>query len=380
MAASPEPRGTVRLIQWGAHLAYLGAIAATYVNNMELVNTMAPWQAVVQAILVPFVVLAVLYRTRVPFALPLLGLVALVTGTDAVCVVGVFSLAIRRSGPKVWAIAIAGGLIRLATLLVPAFSPVSPKDTWPTTLLFVLLYMILLPLLVGAYIRTHRRLEASVAERAVRAEVEREVAAREAAQAERERIAQEMHDSVGHVLALIAMQAGALEVSAKDEQTVAAAEAIRTSARTGLADLRAVVRALGADARRDPAPGMEAISQLVEASRSAGAVVEYVDGAAVDRSGLPASVGRLLYRGVQESLTNAHRHAPHAPVQVAVAGAPGQGISLTVRNPLAPGGERGAGTGLASLRNRVEVLGGSLDAHATKGVFELSIKLPWEET
>ena len=378
MAVPGAPRDTAGAVEWMAHLAYLAVIGVLYFNNAEVIGVLRPWQWALQLILLPLVVFAVVARKRLPFLLPLVGVGTLVLGVDAVTVVGMLSLSLRRTGPRVWALGAIGAAIRVLTL-VPAIRPVDSEADWAVMALFAVLYTGVLPVLVGAYIRAHRRLEASVAERAVRAEVDRERTGREAAAAERDRIAQEMHDSVGHVLALITMQAGALEVSSGEPATVAAAEAIRRSARTGLADLRAVVRALGEDARRDPAPDHTAIPRLVEASRSAGAVVEFADRAAPDRSGLAASVGRLLYRAVQEALTNAHRHAPGAAVSIVLSGAPGRGVRLTVRNPLSPGGERGAGTGLAALRNRVAVLDGTFDAHAAQGFFELDVELPWEE-
>lgn len=232
---------------------------------------------------------------------------------------------------------------------------------------------------MGQYIRRRREFAEAAAEQAVRAEVERELAAQRAVHTERERIAQEMHDSLGHVLALVTMQAGALEVNAKEATVVSAAEQIRETARSGLAELRAVVRALGADARRDPAPALSTIPQLVEASRAAGAEVILRDELDAGGGGVPSSTGRVIYQAVQESLTNAHRHAPGAPVEIVLSGAPGAGIEVRVSNPLTPGGERGAGTGLASLRSRVEVLGGTAEARALQGRFDLRVRLPWEE-
>lgn len=81
-----------------------------------------------------------------------------------------------------------------------------------------------------------------------------------------------------------------------------------------------------------------------------------------------------------QALTNAHRHAPGAAVDVALSGAPGASLEVRVGNALAPGGEAGAGTGLRTLRGRLAVLGGELDARASRGRFELCARLPWEAT
>ena len=368
------------VLRWGAPLIYLVAIGVLYVNSSPI-DFMVTWQWVVQLTLIPLVIAAVVFRVRFPYALALLGIVAITTGTLSVFLVGMMSLAVRRGGVRPWLVAGVGTAAALVLVVQRDLARGYSPGEMAIGVVVITLVVGIAPGLVGNYIRVHRRLEASVAERAVRAEFERERAANEAVHAERERIARDMHDSLGHVLALVTMQAGALEVQSKDPQTVAAAEQIRASARKGLADLRAVVRALGEDTRRDPAPDLAAVPRLIQASRDAGAVVEIQDGLSeADRSALSPAIGRVLYHVTQEALTNAHRHAPSAPVAVTLTGRPGSGIELGVRNRLAPGGERGAGTGIASLRNRVEVLGGQLGARATHGHYELRVWLPWEAT
>ena len=379
MRDSARPsRDAAVLMRWGAPFIYLLAIGVLYVNSSPI-DFMVTWQWVVQLVLIPLVIAAVVFRVQFPYALALLGIVAITTGTLAVFLVGMMSLAVRRGGVRPWLVAGIG--TSAALILVVQRDITRGYSTAEITIGVIVIVLVVgvAPALMGNYIRVHRRLEASVAERAVRAQFERERTANEAVHAERERIAQEMHDSLGHVLALVTMQAGALEVQSKDPQTVAAAEQIRASARKGLADLRAVVRALGEDTRRDPAPDLAAVPRLIQASRDAGAVVELRDELTDEnRTALSPAIGRVLYHVTQEALTNAHRHAPSAPVAIALTGSPGPGIELEVRNQLVPGGDRGAGTGIASLRNRVEVLGGQLHAHATQGHYELCVWLPWE--
>lgn len=374
------PRDSPALLRWGAPLIYLVAIGVLYINSSP-VDFMVTWQWVLQLVLIPFVVAAVLLRVRSPYALALLGILAIATGTLAVFLVGMMSLAVRRGGVRPWLVAGVGAVGAMVLVMHRDISRGYSPGEIAVGVVIIMLVVGVAPALVGDYIRVHRRLEASVAERAIRAEFERERAASQAVHAERERIAREMHDSLGHVLALVTMQAGALEVQSKDPETVAAAEQIRASARKGLTDLRAVVRALGEDTRRDPAPDLAAMPRLIQASRDAGAAVEFRDELAEeDRSVLSPAIGRVLYHVTREALTNAHRHAPSAPVAIALTGSPGSGIEVEVRNPLTPGGDRGAGTGLASLRNRVEVLGGKLRARAAHGHYELHVWLPWEAT
>lgn len=379
-SARPSRDSPALLVGWGAPFIYLLAIGVLFINSSPA-DFMVTWQLVLLVVLIPFVIAAVIFRVRFPYALALLGILGVTAGTLAVFLVGMMNLAMRRGGVRPWLVAAVGAV---AAVLLVLHRDIARGYSTPEIAISVVVILVIAgvaPTLVGDYIRVHRRLEASVAERAVRAEFERERAASQAVHTERERIAREMHDSLGHVLALVTMQAGALEVRSKDPETVAAAEQIRSSARKGLADLRAVVRALGEDTRRDPAPDLSAVPRLVQASRDAGAEVEFYDELSDrDRSALSPAIGRMLYHVTQEALTNAHRHAPGAPVVISLTGSPGAGVALGVRNPLAPGGDRGAGTGLASLRHRVDVLGGKLQARAAQGHYELRVWLPWEAT
>lgn len=379
MKATPAPHETPRAVGWGASLLYLAAIGVIYANSLPFgyVNN---WQMIMQLALLPLVVVAVVLRVRVPYGIAFLGLIGIFSGTFAVFMVGIFSLAIRRRGPLPWLLAAVGGAMAAAIITRrDAAAGFEPAALLLSAALAVIIVAVA-PTVVGGYVRARREFAEQTARRALRTEVERELAAQNAVHFERERIAQEMHDSLGHTLALVAMQAGALEVRASDPAVAAAAEQIRESARSGLGELRAVVHALGADAGRRPAPSIDRIPDLIHESTRAGADVHLRDDLSPQRPTVPASSGRLLHQAVQEGLTNAHRHAPGSPVTVVLSGMPGDWIGVSVSNALAPGGERGAGTGLDSLRSRVAVLGGSVDARAARGRFELAVRLPWEET
>lgn len=189
-----------------------------------------------------------------------------------------------------------------------------------------------------------------------------------------------MHDSLGHTLALLTMQAGALQVNAGAEVS-GQADQIRRTARSALGDLRSVVRALGEQVvGREPGPtGLAGVPGLVEAGRRSGADIDlHLDLPDPDDQSVPPAIGRVIYQTVREALTNAHRHAPAAPVLVEIAGRAGSGIAVTVTNPLAPGGESGNGTGLASLAERVGLLGGRSFSGAARGEFTVVVELPWE--
>jgi signal transduction histidine kinase len=93
------------------------------------------------------------------------------------------------------------------------------------------------------------------------------------------------------------------------------------------------------------------------------------------------SIGRSAYRIVQEGLTNARKHAPGCTVDVAVAGAAGDGLTIEVRNPLPVGVALaeipGAGTGIVGLTERVALAGGRLEHGAADGQWRLRAWLPW---
>jgi signal transduction histidine kinase len=227
----------------------------------------------------------------------------------------------------------------------------------------------------GAYVGARRDLVASLRERAVRAEEERERRAEQARLAERARIAREMHDVLAHKVSLIALQAGGLEVNpgVGAERVQQTAGQIRSTAREALEELRGVLGVLRADqpsaAPSDgselvPQPGLGELAALVDSSRAAGVRITH----AVDVAELPQATGRAVYRVVQEALTNVHKHARGAATDVAVSAVDG-GVLVTVSNqrPVAAGSLLpGSGAGLIGLRERVALLGGTLTAGPTE--------------
>jgi signal transduction histidine kinase len=163
---------------------------------------------------------------------------------------------------------------------------------------------------------------------------------------------------------------------------------IRASAHQALEDLRAVIGLLrdGADgeAPQPPQPTLTALPGLLDESRAAGMRLN-ADVRVPDLAAVPDAVGRHALRIVQEALTNARKHATSAPVDLLVEGAPGEGLSIEVRNPvpvLAAGEAEipGSGMGLVGLSERATLSGGrlehGLDEH---GDFRLRAWLPWPQ-
>ena len=200
---------------------------------------------------------------------------------------------------------------------------------------------------------------------------------------ERNRLARELHDSVGHALSVVALQsAGARRRLAADDPEAAATalEAIESTARAATAELDQVLgllreRADGAADRR-PELGLADLDSLVAATRRAGLRVD----ARVDGSldGLPGVVSREAYRIVQEGLTNALRHSADASATLLVERRPAA-LTVTLTNPVGSARGRRGGRGLVGITERARLLGGSATHGHDSGTWRLVVELPLPE-
>jgi signal transduction histidine kinase len=249
-----------------------------------------------------------------------------------------------------------------------------PEPMMETALWAVLIYAALAGW--GLYLRSRRQLLQTLRDRADRAEALALLQAERGQLRAREEIAREMHDVLGHRLSLLSVHAGALAYrpDATTKEVSGAAEIIRASAHQALQDLREVIGVLRAPVGELPQPAFADLPALVDEARQAGLPVE-LD---FDAPGnLPEHVGRTAYRIVQEGLTNALKHAPGEPVQVKVVGAPGNGLTVELRNP-AGHARRGDGQGLIGLTERAQLVDGRLEHGRTpEGEFRLAAWLPW---
>jgi signal transduction histidine kinase len=215
------------------------------------------------------------------------------------------------------------------------------------------------PAALGLLVSTRARLTESLRQ-LERAREEALAASRDAARAqERARIGREIHDAVGHHATLIAVGAAAIAASTAEEETRRGAEQLRVLAKRALAEMRA---ALGLLDGSEHVAGLTEIPALVAGSRAAGVAVEF------DERGDPVEVapgtGRAVYRVVQESLTNAARHAAGARVSVRLHWCPTE-LVVEVRNGPTAASRRpdtGGGAGLTGLAERVSAAGGDLTA------------------
>ncbi|MEV6402021.1 histidine kinase [Streptomyces bobili] len=316
-----------------------------------------------------------LAAATIPFAF-------LSTTSAGACTIALFTLAVHRPFRYV---AWVGGLQLAVIPLLLWARPDPDLEYGPAVVWTVLITVAVIGW--GMLVRSKRQLMLSLRDRARRAETEARLRAEQAQRLAREAIAREMHDVLAHRLTLLSVHAGALEFrpDAPREEIVRAAGVIRESAHEALQDLREIIGVLRAgegehdDAGR-PQPTLAALDALVAESREAGMKVT-LDQRVTDPAAVPASVGRTAYRITQECLTNTRKHAPGAEAAVVVVGAPGEGLTVTVRNP-APEGDippvPGSGQGLIGLTERATLTGGRLEHGPWEdGGFEVRAWLPW---
>lgn len=195
---------------------------------------------------------------------------------------------------------------------------------------------------------------------------------------ERRRIAREVHDLAAHSMAVTMLHLTGARLALADGEVAEAESALAAAERLGRSSLDEIRRAVGAladpadVASRKPEPSARDVSALVEDYRRAGMPVGFTErGAPVDSD---AVLGLTLYRLVQESLANAARHAPGAPVRVTVEWT-ADVVALEVVNPLPPG-PRGDGHGLLGMGERVALLGGEFASGPVAEEWQVRASLP----
>jgi signal transduction histidine kinase len=246
--------------------------------------------------------------------------------------------------------------------------------------------LVAIPLLAAEQVRTHRAYLRVLQERLGLAERTREQEAARRAEQERLRIARELHDVVAHTLTEINVQAGSTAERAVPGEARAALEAIEQASHQAIGELRAIVGILrdpeGPETPRTPAPTVHDVTDLADRARLTGLAVDVdVSGEAPER--LSDAVSLAAYRIVQESLTNARRHTPGAPVTIHLHYGTSH-LRIAIDNPataIPQGNGNGAarpGVGIIGMTERATALGGTLQAGARNGRFHVRAELPYE--
>ncbi|MEV6306658.1 histidine kinase [Actinoplanes sp. NPDC051861] len=344
------------------------------------------WVVVVDGVLSMLGGIALWWRRRFPMALAayflVLSFFSFASGPAFMIVL--FTVAVHRT--FLWLVtltACAIGANAVFAMLRPEAGAGFAETFWWGVAMIVFVGM------WGMLVRSRRYLIVSWRERAERAESEQQLRVAQARVLERTRIAREMHDVLAHRISLLSLHAGALEFrpDAPPAEIASAAAVVRESAHQALQDLRAVIGVLREGQSEEtgpperPQPTLSALPALADESRLAGIKVRLE--VTIEMTAVPVATARAAYRIIQEGLTNVRKHAPGAVVRVFVGGAPGEGLTLKIRNPLpvaAPAAQiPGTGVGLIGLAERATLAGGRLTHGVHQGEFVLTAWLPWTE-
>jgi len=346
---------------------------------------------------------ALVRRHDAPFAVTLVtALVPLVLPLDATAALFALPALVRaRSGRRVW---LAAGLVALTTV-VALYRDASgattgssmlkmlaaPQDTAGDSVpleLSVWVPAIVAAVLIAASVgsglimRSRQDLVVTQGHAAAAQQSTAVLTDQLGRQAERDLIAREVHDVIGHRLSLLSLHAGGLEVAAgADPRLAQSAALVRDSAQHAMEDLRSLLRVLrepGATATsRTATPSLADLPEVVEETVMGGMpVVSTIYLTQAEEA--DQLLARAVYRIVQELLTNARRHAPGAPVRLLVQGGPAEGIRIETANRLTGEPPRPRGNGLTGISERVTLLGGTMRSGLdVEQAFRVAVWLPW---
>jgi signal transduction histidine kinase len=292
--------------------------------------------------------------------------------------VAAYTVAAQGDGQRsVQVLAAGGAVLTVGWLLLADLVPLLGAG-W----VFFRIGALVMAAALGESVRTRRVLAVEALARAEWAEQSREEEARRRVDAERLRIAREVHDTVAHAIAAINVHAGTT-AHVLDKRPQQARETLvtieRTSARA-LGELRATLGMLR-DPDQDagmPAAGLAQLEELATLAREAGLDVKVE--VASPPAELPSAIDQAAYWIVRESITNAIRHAGPARLVVSVGYGPGD-LELLVaddgRGPRDSDNAEGGGRGIVGMRERAELLGGELTAGPRLGGgFQVQARLP----
>jgi signal transduction histidine kinase len=373
--------GSVRILLLDVALAVgTGLLSQAEVRNPVGVLPLGPATPVVLTIAAG----ALLVRRRFP--LPVCAVASLcfvLTGTVVGPMLAAYTIASRLGNARTMWI---GGGCMAAVISVPWGAADLARNIGDLlTRATYTLAFIGVPLLLGLWMAQRRQLIVSLRERAEQAERERDLRAANAVAEERTRIARELHDVVAHRISQIAVLTGAIEAT-ENGSAARVAEAIRGTSTAALEEMRELLGVLRRGAEvvpEPPAPTLLGLGQLVDEAVATGQTVRAVT--PEELPSVPGSVGRAIYRLVQESLTNAAKHAPGAEVDLALDVGDGE-LTVSVSNtPGVPHASRTtpvveSGFGLAGMRERALLVGGDMHVESRPGAgTRVLLTVPLEE-
>lgn len=375
------------LFVWGLHIQAMPDSASE--DTIGLTGVLM----ILDVVLGVMAVASLPFRHRAPLAVALVVSSTLVVSASAIgaAVVAVVYLAIVGTRA---AIALSGAVWLLAilangSLVLPAIgAKTSPTEMLTMMLLGAFLFAVLWA--IGRYRRARAETITILRERAESVERERERDVQAAREAERLRIAREMHDVLAHRISIVSMHAGALTYrdDLPNARITEAAEIIQESTALALSELRellGVLRDTNEDDPHGPQPTLQHLPILLTEARAAGVTVT-VDYSGLEfaygqprTAGLSDSTSRTGYRIVQEALTNARKHAAGEPVHLQLEHT-GDALIITCRNrrhreSLPSSGT--SGLGLVGLTERAHLAGGTLAIRQESGEFVVEVTLPW---
>ena len=364
-----ENPGTRPLRSWVFDIGCAASAAAASFGSFSFAQTAHPAHSPLAVSLIVAVLTALVLSLRRVWPGPVFGVVVVMAAVLAQWPVrgALFPVTLAIA---LYTVAVTMGraaALVAAALAVAAEVPAAGQGGWHDSWLAVIYEVIAIAavLVAGLYVSTRRAYLAELRDRAQRLEREHDQTSALAAAVERARIAREMHDSVAHHLTVIvALSDGAL--AAVTRAPAQASEAIRgvsSTAREALAETRRLLGILRADSGQEvrrPLPGLSDLDGLFTRVRAAGLPVRY------ERSGLPADtppgVQLVIFRLVQEALTNTMKHAgPGASAAVRLQLEPGEvRVEVTDDGIGGTGEPRASGGGLTGMRERVSAFGGEL--------------------
>ena len=345
-----------------------------------------PWPAVPVTVLM---VVPVVLRRRIPVWAFVITQVSVIwqlmdgraVGSDVALLVLIYTVAAyrpRRDSAVVLALYSAGSVIAAIT-----WGPVRGVDLVELIGFVSVLFFgsAVIAWVLGDSMRYRRGYYAALEDRAARLEAERHAQAGIAAAAERARIARELHDVVAHHVSVMVVQADGARYALRADpgRAEAALDAISGTGRQALTEMRrllGVLRASGDQAALAPVPGLGELRELLDQARAAGLEVSYT----LTGNPRPLSEGaeQAAYRVVQESLTNTRKHAGLAASACVTLRYEPDGLTLEVTDDgIASPANEPAGHGLAGMRERIAMYGGTVQAgRLPGGGFVVTAHLP----